>query len=85
MRKRTRLEDESPKIDATSELDLSFTDTSADSDSEFEPEVWHHRRADDCNITAKVPMNIFDGNVSIIATANDISRNVLQKVTGAIL
>ncbi|XP_047142690.2 uncharacterized protein LOC124816972 [Hydra vulgaris] len=30
--KRTRLEDESPKIDATLESDLSFTDTSADSD-----------------------------------------------------
>ena len=73
MRKRTRLEDESPKIDATAELDLSFTDTSADSDSEFEPEVWNHRRADDCNITAKVPWNTFDGDVSIIAAANDIS------------
>ena len=83
--KRTRPPDEPVEIDDTSELEFSSTDTSADPDSNFEPGDWHHRRSDNCKLTPQVSKNIFDGNVSVIATVSDISRNVLQNLTGATL
>ena len=77
MRKRTRPPDEPVEIDAISEIEFSSTDTSADPDSDFETGHWHHRISDNCKLTAHVPKNNFDGNISVIATVSDISPNIL--------
>ncbi|XP_065656779.1 uncharacterized protein LOC136082191 [Hydra vulgaris] len=88
IRKKNRLQ---PKIlrDGIPNVELIDTILSDDSsiDSDFEPGDWYHIEVSENpdTVIAKIPKDVFAGNVSLTATACDISPNVLQKVTNAIL
>nr|XP_047139164.1 uncharacterized protein LOC124815070 [Hydra vulgaris] len=70
-------------------VEVIDTDPSEDSsiESDFDPGDWYHIEVSENpdTVIAKIPKDIFAGNVSLTATACDISPNVLQKVTNAIL
>ncbi|XP_065660341.1 uncharacterized protein LOC136084121 [Hydra vulgaris] len=88
IRKKNRLQ---PKIlrDDVPNVELIDTILSDDSsiESDFEPGDWYHIEVSENpdTVIAKIPKDVFAGNVSLTATACDISLNVLQKVTNAIL
>ncbi|XP_065675391.1 uncharacterized protein LOC136091613 [Hydra vulgaris] len=88
IRKKNRLQ---PKIlrDDVPNVELIDTILSDDSsiESDFKPGDWYHIEVSENpdTVIAKIPKDVFAGNVSLTATACDISPNVLQKVTNAIL
>ncbi|XP_065665795.1 uncharacterized protein LOC136087267 [Hydra vulgaris] len=77
------LGDDVPKVE------LIDTDLSEDFSiqSNFNPGDWYDIEVSENpdKVIAKIPKDIFAGNVSLTATACDISPNVLQKATNAIL
>ncbi|XP_065642840.1 uncharacterized protein LOC136074452 [Hydra vulgaris] len=62
-------------------------DTSEDSlsDTDFDPGEWFKRKSSQQKVTAEISINVFAGNVALMATISDISPCVLHKVIGAIL
>ena len=70
------------------EWELSSTDPSFDDDDDtFEPGTWVSRKENSKPryINADIPVDIFEGNTSLMASTSNVFPLVLQKVTTALL
>ena len=74
------------ELECTTNVEIN-NDISEDSlcDSDFDPGEWFERKPFQQKVTAEIPIDVFAGNVALMATISDISPSVLHKVTGAIL
>ena len=52
---------------------------------DFDPGEWFERKPFQQKVIAEIPIDVFAGNVALMATISDISPSVLHKVTDAIL
>ena len=54
-------------------------------DSDFDPGELFERKPFQQKVSAEILIDVFAGNLALMATISDISPSVLHKVTGAIL
>ena len=80
------MKQQNKELEGTTNVKIN-KDTSEDSscDSDFNPGEWFERKPFQHKVIAETSIDVFAGNVALMATISDISPSVLHKVTDAIL